>query len=637
MAGGTWTTSVSSQSGSAYKYALTFSWSTGLQSIENNTTYLYVTATLDGQWIGWSGTNVTAVLYWWDNRTNAAIELGRTTWTSGGYGQGARSVSADRNILHNSDGTLKGHAWISIEPAGNAYAPVAFGYGGDDVNQSFPTIPRASNLSLNTDTVELGNDVSLTITPNSSSFNHILYYQIDNTKTKIDDIEAGVTSYTWSVPTDLITSITTASSKQIQLILETYKGTSILGTKSKNLTLTVPDSYVPVIDSVVITDANSEIATQFGFFIQSKSKPKFTVSASGNNGSTIVSTSIVFENKTYLNVDTTDTISNNGNLPYTVIVTDSRGKTATKSGILTCVEYKAPTVTNLLAKRADSNYEVDENDGEYALLGFTYSISSLNNKNTPSFTAQYRKTGEAWKTINTWSEFAKTDFEFKGAGNIFNDKTSNYEVRFGVKDYFYSDYLWVSTIIISSTYTLINFGSSGKSVALFAQSNDEENTVEINGTIKLLVNNVMQSINSIITRFLNIEDWKQTIASWKTNVEEGNTTITLNGYSDYSTEEIDTHTIWIDGKEIYKKTVRTGSISSATKEKAHGVTNIDTVVKMDGIAFASSGEVVVIPRGHLDNEHDGISLQLFGDNIRIIAGLSNSFSNSYVTIYYTKE
>lgn len=644
MAGGTWTTSVSSQGGHAYKYSLKLSWNTGSQSIENNTTHLYVTATLDGQWIGWSGTNVNAVLYWWDNRANTDIELGRTTWSSGGWGYGSRTVSADRNILHNSDGTLSGHAWVSIEPAGNAYAPVAFAYGGDDKNQSFPTIPRTSNFSLNADTIELGKDVSLTITPNNSSFSHSLYYQIDNTKTKINDIKAGVTSYKWTVPTELITSITTSSSKQIQLILETFKGTSNLGAKSKDLILTVPDNYVPTINSITITDTNSEIRSQFGFFIQSKSKPKFTVNASGNNGSTIVSTLITFESKSYLNIDTTETIINSGDLPYTIVVTDSRGKTAAQTGTLTVIEYKIPIVTNLSAKRANSRYEVDENDGVYALLGFTYSISTLNNKNTPRFTAQYRKIGGAWTTINTWSEYAETNYIFKGAGNIFSDKTASYEVRFGVKDYFYSDYLWVSTITISSTYTLINFGPSGKSVALFAQSNDEENTLEINGTIKLFVNSVMQSINSIVTRFLKIEEWKQTIASWKqtiaswkANVEEGNTTITLNRYSNYSEEEIDTHTTWIDGKTIYKKTVRTGLISSGTKQKAHGIKNLVTVVKMEGIAVNGSPEFVVLPRSHKDNENDGISLQLFGDYIKIVAGAFNEFVDSYVTVYYTKE
>ena len=286
---------------------------------------------------------------------------------------------------------------------------------------------------------------------------------------------------------------------------------------------------------------------------------------------------------------------------------------------------------------------MDESSGTYALLHFKVGFTSLSNKNVTSFYIRYRASGtSSWTKINSWDNNYTLEQDYK-AGNLFTSTTSTYEIAFGVKDKFMSDYSW-QIVTVTPTYTLINFGSSGKSVALFAQSNDEENTLEINGTIKLLVNNVMQSINSIVTRFLKIEEWKQTIASWKqtiaswkTNVEEGNTTITLNRYSNYSEKEIDTHTTWIDGKTIYKKTVRTGLISSGTKQKAHGIENLVTVVKMEGIAVNGSPEFVVLPRGHKDNENDGISLQLRGDYIKIVAGAFNEFVDSYVTVYYTKE
>ena len=58
---------------------------------------------------------------------------------------------------------------------------------------------------------------------------------------------------------------------------------------------------------------------------------------------------------------------------------------------------------------------------------------------------------------------------------------------------------------------------------------------------------------------------------------------------------------------------------------------------MEGIAVNGSPEFVVLPRGHKDNENDGISLQLRGDYIKIVAGAFNEFVDSYVTVYYTKE
>lgn len=108
----------------------------------------------------------------------------------------------------------------------------------------------------------------------------------------------------------------------------------------------------------------------------------------------------------------------------------------------------------------------------------------------------------------------------------------------------------------------------------------------------------------------------------------------------FSTSEINTGTTWIDGSTIYKKTVNTGALNSTDKVTNHGIRGIKQVIKMEGLAIAtatSMGTVYVsLPRAHRDDDHDGIGLEVYGNNVKVAVGTNNVFYDSYVTIYYTK-
>lgn len=108
----------------------------------------------------------------------------------------------------------------------------------------------------------------------------------------------------------------------------------------------------------------------------------------------------------------------------------------------------------------------------------------------------------------------------------------------------------------------------------------------------------------------------------------------------FSTSEINTGTTWIDGSTIYKKTVNTGALNSTDKVTNHGISGIKQVIKMEGFAIATSpskGTIYVsLPRANKDQDHDGISFEAFGNNVKVAVGTNNVFYDSYVTIYYTK-
>lgn len=626
--------------GDENKYSLILKCWEDSYSIENNTSRVY-------WWVGIRSNtqyhNHQGLSEHYKVVVNGSTVHNANHTVSCGSGQTVGIADGYTTVSHNADGSKSISVSASFSCDNTSYyAPRSGSCSG---SLTLTTIPRATSPSIDKPSLYCGDTITISGTSASSNFSHKVYVAWNGTTTYLGTIASGTTSpsFSYTIPTDWEKNLPSSTSGIATFTLETFSASTSVGSKTVNATIKVRSGVVPSIGTVSISDTNS-ICTGTGQYVQNQSKLKFSIDTSGNQGSTITSVSTKFNGQTYSDSTfTTQAIQNSGTLSYTITVTDSRGRTATKSGSVSVTTYSPPSLTNVSAKRANSSYAVDESSGTYALLHFKVGFTSLSNKNVTSFYIQYRASGtSSWTKINSWDNNYTLEQDYK-AGNLFTSTTSTYEIAFGVKDKFMSDYSW-QIVTVTPTYTLINFGKDGKSVALFAQSNDEENTLEINGTIKLLVNNVMQSINSIVTRFLKIEEWKQTIASWKqtiaswkANVEEGNTTITLNRYSNYSEKEIDTHTTWIDGKTIYKKTVRTGLISSGTKQKAHGIENLVTVVKMEGIAINTNHEFVVLPRGHKDNEHDGMSLQLLGDNIKIVAGAFNEFADSYVTVYYTKE
>ena len=108
----------------------------------------------------------------------------------------------------------------------------------------------------------------------------------------------------------------------------------------------------------------------------------------------------------------------------------------------------------------------------------------------------------------------------------------------------------------------------------------------------------------------------------------------------YSTKEQATGQKWIDGKEIYQKTIDFGVLpNNTTKTVISGITGIDIVLRLEGIANSSAGGAIPLPYVD-DTSKIGDVLLDFNKttgNVRIISGSDKSVYYGYVTIYYTKS
>ena len=410
-----------------------------------------------------------------------------------GNGQTVWVASGTATVGHNADGSKKISVSASFNNADRGtYLPTTGSCSG---SLTLTTIPRATTPSIDKPSLDCGSVIKFTGTSASSNFSHKLYSSWNGEEKLIATLDKGSTavSYSYTIPTSWEKNIPNTTSAIATFILETLNGNTVIGRKSINATVQVRSGIVPTIGNPTIEDTNS-ISKTIGFYVQSQSCIKFTIPTSGNQGSTITSVSTKFNDQTYSgSTFTTQAIQNSGTLTYTITVTDSRGRTATKSGSVNVVAYNPPSLTNVSAKRANSGYAVDESSGTYALLHFKVGFTSLSNKNVTSFYIQYRASGaSSWNKINSWANNYTLEQDYK-AGNLFTSTTTTYEIAFGVKDKFMSDYSW-QIVTVTPTYALINFGKDGKSLTFFGQDGNNANRLTVNGD--LAINSVKENTSS---------------------------------------------------------------------------------------------------------------------------------------------
>lgn len=110
------------------------------------------------------------------------------------------------------------------------------------------------------------------------------------------------------------------------------------------------------------------------------------------------------------------------------------------------------------------------------------------------------------------------------------------------------------------------------------------------------------------------------------------------GISDeYSTYEIKTNKVWIDGKPIYRKVINFGILpNNNIKKVSHGILNIDTFVSINGITFTSEKTATALPYAHSDSTNE-VSLFIEDTNVAIRTfGNKTKYIKTYVTLEYTK-
>ena len=347
--------------------------------------------------------------------------------TTGWYKLGSKSIT----VSHNADGT-KSIALTAEWDCGfdSSYTPRHLSLSE---TVTLTTIPRASTATTSGST--LGKTLTITIKRASSSFTHKLYYTCGSIKDQLIAENVG-TSYSWTPPVSLAQQAPNNEAVAVTITVETYNGSTYIGSKPIQLSLSIPSSVVPTL-SVAISDPTGVYGT-YGGYVQLRSKLKVELTASGAQGSTIKAYSIKLGD-IYAATSasgTTDYLPNGGTLTLTCSVTDSRGRPASKTQNITVLAYRKPSISTIAAARCNQDGTANRM-GDYGKVTFSGAITPLSNKNTAAYAVQYREVGtENWSNAGS---AAAGNYAPAGAYVVFAaDKSKRYEVRVVATDAFES-------------------------------------------------------------------------------------------------------------------------------------------------------------------------------------------------------
>ena len=286
--------------------------------------------------------------------------------------------------------------------------------------------------------MNMGSAVTVYTNRVSTSTTHTLLYSFGSTSGTIaTNVGASVS---WTPPLSLASQIPNATSGICTITCQSYNGGTLTGSRTCTLMLNVPATVVPSISSVTVTDTNTTVDEKIGSFVKLLSTLSVSITAAGAYGSAISSyrTSLDGVNYTSASFTATKKLSAPGDMTMTVVVTDSRGRTATHSTTFYVLDYAYPSIRQFKAERCNSDGSAAQVDGTKVRYSFQGGVSALSNKNALSCVVYYKLTSaSAWTIAETMQI---TSYNVTEADKLLSqtyDALASYDLKVRLSDYFY--------------------------------------------------------------------------------------------------------------------------------------------------------------------------------------------------------
>lgn len=373
---------------------------------------------------------------WTSKSVSWGLSIGDKSF-SGSFGKYDKNttltISSNSNVVisHNNDGTksINISFWIS-DGIGQSYTPGNCSANG---TMTLTTIARASQPSCiswpnTTDDIgNMGDTITIHMNRKSSSFAHVVYYSWYNKSGTISGYATD--NCQWTIPLDFANDIPNATSSWGTIYVDTYNGSTLIGTKSVNFTVHIPTNSNPVftIDNVSYADINTAITNithNNQKIVQNKSNLRITyTAATAKNGSSISQYTFVLNGATKTTTaagGTVDfgTINSSQNLTLTVTVKDSRNLTTSITKTITMIPYSSPSA--LVTLKRLNNYE------DTTTLIIDGSIASVENLNTMTIKYRYKQSGGDYNDL--------TEIEDNVAQTLTCDKNYSYIFEVQITD-----------------------------------------------------------------------------------------------------------------------------------------------------------------------------------------------------------
>lgn len=439
---------------------LVFSWSLSSQSVANNTST--VTWSLKLVATG-SGRIDSSASKDWSVTVNGTKYSG--TNTVGISNNSTKTLASGTTVIKHADDGTKTFSYSFSQEFAITFSGSNIGTISGSGSGALTTIARASQPSCVTwpehtqNVGEFGDEISIHMNRKSASFTHTVRYQFGS---QSGTIATGVdTGTTWVIPLTLMNLIPNAVKGSGTIYVDTYNGSTKVGTKSCGFTATVPASVKPTC-AITVSDPTGYLTT-YGNYVKGLSKFKVTVTPTLAYKSAIKTYNTTANGSKYTAASfTTGLLKSSGTLSVAATVVDSRGRSASASKSLTVLNYTAPSITKLTVGRCDADGTANE-QGDHVQATFSATVTALNNKNKATYTLKYKKSTATTFTEATISAL-KDSYSVTNHKYVFAaDTGSSYDVELSVAD---NHGTAIRTTSASTAFTLMHFGADGTSIGL---------------------------------------------------------------------------------------------------------------------------------------------------------------------------
>lgn len=383
-----------------------FSWNVASQSVANNNTTINWSISAAGGNSSWYKSNPTSVyingncVYYNGTR----VKQYKGTIASGSY-----------TIGHNSEGNASFSASVS-----SAIYSASTNCNGSG-SWSLPQIARASQPSCITwpntteDIGNIGDTITIHMNQHSDVFHHTVKYSFYD----LNEIIAENVKYSckWKIPDSFYSKIPSQNKGSGTIYVDTYNGSSKIGTKSVKFTCHVSNAN-PTIEKIEYYDNNQktlDITNNNQIIIRNNSNLEFNltnlkslkyatlskaeITINGATKSASISGTSVYSQKIDFGI-----VNSSSDLTASISVIDSRGNRTSYSKNITIVDWVQPSAI-ITCQRENNFYSTTH-------LTVDGNISSLNDKNEMTIQYQYKKTSDTdYSSLKTIQENTQTNFD----------------------------------------------------------------------------------------------------------------------------------------------------------------------------------------------------------------------------------
>lgn len=325
----------------------------------------------------------------------------------------------------------------------------------------------ASTFTLDATNVYAGENIVLNITSNTDKSHKVKIDFLQETSGVIE-MEAEQTTLSFPVPLTWLNQIPDSSLAKGAIVVETYDGSVLKGTRSSEVTILVPLDVKPTLAFFEATRVDNDVPPEWGVYVVSKSQVDLAMGeGAGAYGSTVTGYRLMGAG---MNVSSALPITRRSPvLPstqnlFTATVMDSRGRSNNYTVTIPAFAYSPPTL-GVESFRCNQD-GVETTEGKYGSVKATSTFSPVDGKNNITIRAEYRVLGSQSAYTSLGNLVSGTPLVF--GGNL--DINNYYEIKYTVTDSLGTVVVFIDDI--STAKFILHFKEGGDGLGVGGTSSD---------------------------------------------------------------------------------------------------------------------------------------------------------------------